>query len=353
MRLIICVLFIISSLTSFFWIKDEEDFIFEIALENGDAFKVVEIKDKNGLLEKYKANIEAPVCEEGVCYNVNLIFYWNLIGEFLSYETLPNDPLTKLDHVPFLPQDYEKLQQILTSQDLNFVRIPAKELVEKIPKDTLDGYSGATKETVKKEVIAGALYTCYTLWHIANGAVKDSIEKHILTKLDKNLVQKVIDLNSQSANYFLINNLNSRQFEANVEVVLPLVKNGKGYFTKNAIEKMPTELFKANQVQAFVIQNYEGFDYYSQSALLNKLTDVTLNEALQIMLVNQISEKNSFQNQRLADLIIKNGHKTIITQLIERLVMQKIELTIENYTALSEKAKGFDLKMNGVEKAKD
>ena len=35
-------------------------------------------------LEKYSANIQAPVCEEGICYNVNVIFNWNLIGEFID-----------------------------------------------------------------------------------------------------------------------------------------------------------------------------------------------------------------------------------------------------------------------------
>ncbi|MEZ4905886.1 MAG: hypothetical protein R2822_31030 [Spirosomataceae bacterium] len=334
---------------SFLWIPPKkEGFAFEIELKNGGSFEVFEVKNEMGGLEKYTANIQAPVCEEGVCYPISLIFNWNLIGEFMNYEMIDGEPLTKLDHVPFLPKDYEKLQLILTDKDLSFVKIPAEELVVKTPKDSVDGYSGATKETIKKEIIEGALYTCYTLWHIAHGAVVDSIEQHTLKKLDKVLIEQVAKLRKQSANYFLINHLTDKQFEENTGVVLTLIKEGKGYFSKNAIEKMPSSVFQKNQ--AFIIAHYPHFDYYTQLALLNKLNSVVLNEPLESLLIENLSSRNSALNQKITTLILKTTHQLILEKLVDQLIQKKIALTTTAYQQLESLSGSFRDKIKEIEK---
>ena len=314
---------------------------FEIETKNGGGFAVHEVR-WGERLEKYSANIQAPVCEEGICYNVNVIFNWNLIGEFIDYQTQPYDPLTKLDHKPFTLADYAKLQKILTNHDLIFTGLPANELVVKAD-ETVDGYSGATIEAIKDEVIDGALFTCYTLWHIANGAVVDSIRQHTQQQLDKAMITKIIGYNTASAHYYLIEHMSEVQFEQNLPEIIGLIKTGKGYFPKNAVEKIPEKLFARKELQDFLIQSYDSLSYYTQVAALSKLQKVPLQKDLSSKLLTQLSDRNSIQNQKIIALIIKNDDRDTIKKMVDHLIDKKIKLSAANYQLLQKyKVPGVD-----------
>jgi hypothetical protein len=323
---------------------------FKVQIENGGSFYVNALKDAEGLIDKYRANIKAPVCEDRVCYDVNLVFYWNIIGEFISYETPQNEPLTKLDHVPFMPEDYQKLQKILVSQDLNFVKIPAKELVENPDQPKVDGYSGATKEKVKKEVIGGALYTCYTLWHIANGAVVDSIKKHSTNALNKALVSKIISQKNQKANYFLINNLPTHGFEENLKEILNIMTESKGYFSKNAFEKIPANLFNHNDLQGYILNNYLEFDYYTQKVIINKLEGKNLTAELKQFFLKEINPENTFQNQKLVALLLKNADKETFKNVILQLEKNKTSVSERNFEEIKKLNELYHLNISNLEK---
>jgi hypothetical protein len=323
---------------------------FKVQIENGGSFYVNAQKDAEGLIDKYRANIKAPVCEDRVCYDVNLVFYWNIIGDFISYETPQNEPLTKLDHVPFMPEDYQKLQKILVSQDLNFVKIPAKELVENPDQPKVDGYSGATKETVKKEVIGGALYTCYTLWHIANGAVADSIKKHSTNALNKALVSKIISQKNQKANYFLINNLPTHGFEENLKEILNIMTESKGYFSKNAFEKIPANLFNHNDLQGYILNNYLEFDYYTQKVIINKLEGKNLTAELKQFFLKEINPENTFQNQKLVALLLKNADKKTFKNVILQLEKNKTSVSEKNFEEIKKLNELYHLNISNLEK---
>lgn len=305
---------------------------FEIETKNGGSFTVQEVR-WGDQLEKYTSNIMAPVCEEGICYNVNVVFNWNLIGEFINFQVQPYDPLTKLDHKPFTLGDYAKLQSILTNHDLVFTGLAPDKLVVKA-EETVDGYSGATVEAIKNEVIDGALFTCYTLWHIANGAAVDSIRRHTQRQLDKPMIAKIIDYNTSSAHYYLIEHMSEAQFAQNLPEVIELIKSGKGYFPKNAIEKIPEELFGKEIMQDFLVQHYDSLSYYTQVAALNKLQKVPLQNELGTKLLTQISDRNSIQNQKIITLIIKNNDKAFIQKMIDYLIEKKIKLSAANYQLL-------------------
>jgi hypothetical protein len=333
MKRFVVVLVSIVVLSSFLTSWDKT--VFTIELKNGGEFGMNEVYwgDK---LERYSADIVAPVCEEGICYNVNVIFNWNLIGEFINYQTQPYNPLTKLDHKPFTLADYAKLQSILTNHDLVFTGMSADKLVTKTRDNNVDAYSGATVEAIKGEVIEGALFTCHTLWHVANGAVVDSIRNHTKSRLDKRLIEKIIGYNSASAHYYLINNLSEAQFAGNLTEVLALVKNGKGYLLKNTIEKIPEKLFDTQMLQGFLIKNYDSLSYYTQVAVLNKLQNSTIKPELSAALLTQISDRNSAQNQKIITLVIKNKDADATQKLLNYLIKQKIKISEMNYRLLEE-----------------
>ncbi|PWJ57927.1 hypothetical protein CLV98_105107 [Dyadobacter jejuensis] len=350
MRWLLAQILLLLTLGSFQMRDHLEEPSFSIKLEDGGRFDVYALKDGNGLLDGYRAHIKAPVCEDRLCYDVNVIFYWNLNGEFLRYEVLPHDPLTKMDHEPFLPEDYKKLQSILTSQDLSFVNIPKDELVTKSDSSEVDGYTGATKLTVKKEVIEGALYTCYTLWHIANGTVVESIKSHTKNAFSKELIRKIIAQDNQTAHYFLINNLNSSQFAENLPEILGLMTSSKGYFSKNTIEKIPKTLFSTEPLQDFIVANYQELDYYTQLAILKKLDNQRQSGSLKQFFIGHIDPKNSFQNQKLIGLVLQNIGPEEFGLLVGQLQATGVGVSEENFQALQQVNEQLKLNISMIQK---
>ncbi|MFT7421279.1 MAG: hypothetical protein ACI9QN_002207 [Arcticibacterium sp.] len=348
MRLLFSIVLCLFS-SSFLIYDHHERSDFEVGMQNGGLFKVIVLYDKHGLIDTYRANIVAPVCEDRVCYDVNLIFNWNLIGEFIDFEILSEEPLTKLDHIPFLTEDYQKLQNILRNQDLSFVKIPAEELVVKSDKPKLDGYSGATKETVKKEVIEGALYTCYTLWHIANGAVVDSIKNSTKSALDKKLIAKIINQRSQTNNYFLINHLDLTSYTENIDAILSLMAESKGYFSKNAIEKIPEHLFESKSVQDYIIANYEELGYYTQKAILKKLEKAKYHPNLSQFLTGQINRTNTFQNQKLITLVLHHTDRETFLELVTNLKENSISVSDENLEDIKKINEAYQINISEID----
>lgn len=236
---------------------------------------VYEVMDTNSQLVMYKAKIKTPVCENKVCYEVELIFYWDLIGNFEKYELAPGNSLTKQEHIPFSYADYQKLSEILANKYPAFINLKKDELITKVKTRDIDGFSSATVAAIQGQIVPGAAYSCYTLWHIANGTVADSIKKHTRNRFNDNILRKLVSMNDIAAHYFLINSLNEAELQNYLPEVLGLIRSNEGYnegyFAKNAIEKIPSELFSSYYVQDFFSGHFENLGYFAQISLLKKL----------------------------------------------------------------------------------
>ncbi|MFZ4726826.1 MAG: hypothetical protein ACOYMD_15440, partial [Paludibacter sp.] len=244
------------SLTSFFFLvaifisfsfstfqsEVKETSVFQFVNQDSVLISVKEVLDIDNTLTMYKSRVKTPICEGKVCYDVELIFYWNLVGDFVKYELVPEKPLTKQKHEPFTEADYQKLSELLTDKEPAFSNFKKEELVSKVAND-IDASSGATIAAVKGQTIEGAIYSCYTLWQIANGEVVGLIRQHTVKKLDKKVVQNIKQINTQDADYFLVDNFKKADFINYRVTIQDLIKRSKGYFAKNTIEKMPDEMF--------------------------------------------------------------------------------------------------------------
>lgn len=322
--------------------------LFKIDLDSGGSFHVFNQNDSQGLLDTYIAHLNVPICEDKVCYDVKLVFHWNPIGEFLGFEYSDKDPLTKLDHQLFTLHDYKKLDGILKNKDLNFVKIPIKDLVEPRNDSKVDAYSGATKASIKDEIIEGALFTCYNLWHIAHGAVVDSIQSHTAKVLNKPTVQKLINANKLSYHYFLINSLSVDSLKENLRPLLEIIPSTEGYFAKNAMEKFPVTFFELKIMRDFVINNFSKLDYFTQKIILQRLLQNADVSVLNDFFLEQLEPKNSFHTQYLVQLILKSNNKEVLNRLVMKLVKHKMAISKKNYSSLDVSAKKYGISLKGV-----
>lgn len=264
--------------------------------------------DSVGLPDQYTAHIATPVCETDKCYEIEIKFTWDLLGRFVSYDTIAGGGLTKLDHIPFTEADYQRLAQILSVVSSPLNNYTKEELVKNTRSSEIDGVTGATIQDIKESVIEGAVYSCYTLWHIAQGVVVDSIRNVTTSMLDKRLVNKLVDKEDQDVNYFLINQFSDEDFVHYLPQVLEMIGQSQGYFAKNAIEKMPAEGLKLDMSQLYFVENFDQLDYFAQVALLKKLKKIEVSQQLRDKLKSTLDERNSYRNELIESVLASESN---------------------------------------------
>lgn len=146
-----------------------------------DDFAVAQIVNLcllDNVPENFEASLNIPVCDDKLCAPVFLKFKWDLAGNYLGFDTISGHPLTKFDHKRFSGDDYQKLDQILKDKNSILQSLSKNDLVDKsirVKAATVDAVTGATPATIRNAVVEGAVYSSYTLWHLANGPISDSL----------------------------------------------------------------------------------------------------------------------------------------------------------------------------------
>jgi len=271
-------------------------------LSDSSQIEIKAIYDGLGLIDQYRVTVKTPVCEAEKCYAIQLEFYYDPIGKFLSYDTLQGQELTKLDHIPFVEADYLKLQHILNNRHSLLASYTKDELVNNTRISEIDGVTGATSLEIRESVIEGAVYSCYTLWHIAHGPLIDSLQTLTASMFNQNLVKKLVDKNDQEVNYYLINSYSEQDFHDYLPEVLRTISNGQGYYAKNALEKIPIEVLNSPLSQQFFGSNFDQLDYFAQVVLLNKLQKESLSASLKNTLMEAMDQRNSLRNELIVKL---------------------------------------------------
>ncbi len=292
--------------------------------------------DNAGLLDGYTSHVITPVCEDSSCYNAEIDLFWDLTGNFKTFKIIPKNPLTKLDHIPFTKADYNKLMQVLFIKSPSFVYMKRSQLVVN-DNPEVDGITSATAAQVKEDMVYGAIYTCYTLWHIANGQIVFKIKEHTANNLNKQLIKKLLMSEKVEEHFLIISAIDADYFSIFLHQILALADRHKGYFIMSVIDNMPASLMKSGEVQDFFTSNFSQMEYQVKNKLLEKLYNVPLKSSLQVALINGILPGNSIQNEKIIRLVIKNIEKKNFEEIIkmfEAIKIKRIKVSEELHTEL-------------------
>jgi hypothetical protein len=123
--------------------------------------------DDSGDPKGYSMWVDSVICRTEKCEVVQVQLHWDALGRYQRYMVAFGSQLTKLDHVAFSNEDHAKLQSILRNLDSPLQEVDKEGMTRK--SNAVDGVSGATVLTLKDNVVVGAGYCCYDLWHWANG----------------------------------------------------------------------------------------------------------------------------------------------------------------------------------------
>lgn len=169
------------------------------------------MQDRQGIVYWYR-RIKTPVCLTGECLLVDVGIYWYCTGDFLGLEVYGH-PLTKTDHSVFSGGDYDKLISVLDNDWSSLREYDFEELIEPgigaLPGDsasTVDGVSGATKKEIASEAVPDAVYTTYSLWHLAHDGEKEQLEQLTISFVNKDggLVNELVNHQDKRYRYFLL-----------------------------------------------------------------------------------------------------------------------------------------------------
>lgn len=260
-------------------------------------------------------NIFTPVCITGECKPVYINFYWDLLGNYQRYDFPPREILTKMDHREFKPEDYQKLQAILFNKQSLLGEYAIEDLIgkgsEKLA-DSVDAKTGATLKTIKNEVIEGAVYTCYTLWHIAHGKKVISEMQKITTTLQSDaLLHRFLASDNYYYQYWAIAKIVDPTGEVPsqfTDELLSLVRGKNVFVARHVLEAVSPKTLASKPRQTWLVETYRAGSYSLQLAILKKAGTLAVQPELAIALSDQLGAASVEQTGLIAGILSGSGN---------------------------------------------
>lgn len=236
-----------------------------------------DLMSKEGQPTFYSSSIRTTVCDDEVCEIMHIQLFWDLAGNYVGYDTLPGHPLTKFDHEPFISEDYVKLHELL-SNDGSILKFKTKEELidkEKVKaSDVVDGTTGATALEIREEVVEGALYTSYTIWHIAyNGYIKNMLTDQTGKVYNEGLKEQFLNSNRSSYELFALGRFTEEDFMEQRAFLLKSINGGIPLLRKFILNDMPDQLWEEEEMQTRICGMFSNLDVNSKTLLLAKVKD--------------------------------------------------------------------------------
>lgn len=271
--------------------------------------------------DHYFGEIFTPVCYSRTCLPVFINFRWDLLGNYQKFELPKKKVLTKSDHLEFDKAEYEKLQEILFNDNSILKNYKADQLVsstESINPTGVDAVTGATVKSIQKEVISGAVYSCYTLWHIAHGDISEKLKKHTESYLvGDDLLIRFLESSNFHYQYWAIDKtLISGQIQREL-FKKPLfgILNQENVFASNyLLKQLSPEIFNSSEEQLVLLESFWAAPYPLQISILKKFSQIKLIPGTTTMLIQYLAETNDEQKKFIFILLDREKNLDELSQ---------------------------------------
>ncbi len=227
----------------------------------------------------YESDIKTAVCDDEICELMYVKLYWDLVGKYIGYDTVAAHQLTKFDHEPFSQMDYEKLHQLLRNEGSILKFKDKDELIDKDKakaSDVVDGTTGATALEIKEEVVEGALYSSYTLWHLAyNGSLKNMLNEHTKKVYSPKLKLSFLNSERSGYRYFAVRDFTEKDYMDDVSVWINILQYDIPLTRKTILANIPESMWNDESMQLDLARAFATIDVNSKTVFLNKLAGAT------------------------------------------------------------------------------
>ncbi|WP_145957566.1 hypothetical protein [Labilibaculum antarcticum] len=130
--------------------------------------------------KEFYLNVPSVYCADDICKIDTVKIFWNDIGSYQRFELKPDVHLEKAKGELFTAHDYKKLHLILKDENSPFKTVHIDNIVstQNEQNGAVDIHSSATVLDIDESTyVKGAVLTCFTLWHWANGQLQEIIKK--------------------------------------------------------------------------------------------------------------------------------------------------------------------------------
>lgn len=209
-----------------------------ISLTESTERTLFEIKNEQGHSKEFYMNVETVVCGDSHCRIDTIQIYWDALGFFDRLVLPMGVELEKAEGEHFKQSDYNKLNTILANKNCSLKDVYKEEVVGTETTEGIDAYSGATIILNTNDYVEGAVWTCYTLWHWANGDIFSiirnitsehlSIDDLVVLLKKENTAEKIFGLEQM---------INHKYYQPQViNLILESAPNSNYKFSKLTIE---------------------------------------------------------------------------------------------------------------------
>lgn len=270
-------------------------------------------RDANGAPRLYYADLQTPVCIDGICKPVRIAIYWNLLGAYIGYGLYQGDPLTKYDHDLFEEADYQKLHELLLNKNAVFRRKKLSDLFDPNTQpekqvtykgEEVDAVSGATKKAIKDAVVEGALYSCYTVWQLVHGTADDSIKVQLPDLWGEELLHRFLYAERADYQFYALRQLEDSAYATYSTRLLQLFTKGSPLFRTKLLKQLPERYWAEEFWQEELYGSFKQLDVNTKTLLISGLEKAGENAAprllphLHVLTKNQLKAYLSFWEDR-------------------------------------------------------
>lgn len=285
---------------------------FNIKLKNGKEITLLLDYDQSNTPQYFYSDIFTQVCETGECKPVTIVLFWDLLGNYTHYEMPENAILTKQNHVPFTKEDYGKFSRVMSDrysvlEDLDMDELTGKKEDASIAQ--IDGITGATPKSIADAIVEGAVYTCYTLWHLAHGEIKDKLLEISESKLSaKEALLSLMQSRNPDYRRWAIAKIltNHLLYPGLVHNLLDHIDPNNNFEIKLILKTIPESILKESWSQKRLWALYPFLKYELQINLLERFQMIKIDINLRDEILQFKTKANFAQDQLFAGLIFSN-----------------------------------------------
>ena len=291
---------------------------------------LVELRNEKGQISEFYMDVETVVCGDNQCRIDTIRIFWDRFG-FYNRLVLPLEvQLEKAEGQHFTEVDYEKLDQILSNKKSGLKDVYKWDIVGTEASEGVDAISGATISLNTVDYVKGAVWTCFTLWHWANGEVFSIIRKITGRSLDQEELKNLLNHQEIISKKFAIEALSNRQeydptmlqlvlkqahfddYELQ-KLIINYLENGDELIYQNSIEQL---IKKGNKTyQLFYLNQL----YHSRKTLSTSLFESIIDTVLSsnnYLIINQylniLEEKKIITPFIISQMISTLSHENFI-----------------------------------------
>ncbi len=271
--------------------------VFHPSIDDGLPFEYDLTEEFN---HEFHTEVSSVICFTHECKMVPIEVYWTAIGDFVKYELMNGYDLEKTEGAPFTAEDHVKLNKVLSNPNNKLRTVDISKIKDYNP-DEVDAVSSATIVIDEDQIVKGAAWTCYTLWHWVYGPARQSIRDVTGDRLSSREFIKYLNSSSVEDNIFAFEQLSRKRFfnDSITSELIQLNQKQSKYFTKQAVSYL--ELMESKLYRESLKSLYKHNDPNKRVIFINSLNkqNASFPNAFWEDLISKTVESNSYQEVSL------------------------------------------------------